>query len=58
MARNLMRSDILALQRKADHAERAGDYESAFQTWRKAASELGTPASYCQLGRLAQKAKK
>jgi tetratricopeptide (TPR) repeat protein len=48
-----LKSEMTALVKEARLAEKAGDYEAALQAWHKVASEMGSAASYCQIGRLA-----
>jgi len=50
----ILKSEVAALGRAARRAEKAGDYEAAFQAWRKLASETKRSIFYCQMGRVAR----
>jgi tetratricopeptide (TPR) repeat protein len=50
----VLTSDEPGLEEAARRAEKAGDYEAAFQAWRKLASETKNSVFYCQMGRVAR----
>jgi tetratricopeptide (TPR) repeat protein len=51
----VLTSDEPGLEEAARRAEKAGDYEAAFQAWHKLASETKKSVFYCQMGRVARK---